>query len=430
MNTERWRQIRTVFDNARTLAPEKRSRFLDSACQGDASLRAEIESLLSAEGAAEGFLESQSELSPSNNGAHEVTDPWIGKQIGPYRILERIGFGGMGIVYRALDKRLGREAALKFLNAAMRQDVRARERFEREARAASALNHPNICTVYGVDDFEGHAYLAMELLRGQTLGDVIAGKTPSTEQLLEIAIPVLSALSAAHAEGIIHRDLKPANIFLTDKGQIKILDFGLAKQSAIVTAAQGGPHARSMDETAEFTTPGMILGTVSYMSPEQIRAESLDARSDLFSMGGVLYEMATGQPAFPGKMPVLVLDAILNRSPARISDSNPECPAGLAAIISKCLEKNREHRYQSASELSTDLRALKQNATSVPLPVSQTPPAGARRHVWAGLLMAVILMAAAAGPICDQAWRSYRFNSIHGSDSWDNCALLHRRPWI
>jgi len=397
LTSARWRQIRTVFDNARMITPDERSPFLDSACQGDAELRTEVESLLNAEDAAGGFLESQAEQQSSDNGAtHPPADSWIGKQIGPYRIVERIGFGGMGVVYRALDTRLGREAALKFLNDAMRQDIRARERFEREARAASSLNHPNICTVYGVDDFEGHPYLAMELLKGHTLADEIAGKPLTPERFFEIASPVLSALSAAHTEGIIHRDLKPANIFLTDQDHVKILDFGLAKQMAIMTTSHpvsGG----DTDATAEFTTAGLILGTFSYMSPEQIRAESLDARSDLFSMGAVLYEMATGQQAFPGKMPVLVLDAILNRPPASMADANLKCPPGLAAIISKCLEKDRELRYRTASEILSDLRALKQGISSATLPVPQSPTGIAPRKLWLVASMLLVLIVAAAG---------------------------------
>jgi eukaryotic-like serine/threonine-protein kinase len=379
------------------VAPDQRSSFLDSACRGDANLRAEVESLLSAEHAAGGFLQSQSEQHSSNNAAHPVVDAWIGKQIGPYRILERIGSGGMGVVYRALDTRLGREAALKFLNDAMRQDIRARERFEREARAASALNHPNICTVYGVDDFEGQPYLAMELLKGRTLADEIAGKPLPPKRLFEIAIPVLSALSAAHSEGIIHRDLKPANIFLTDQDHVKILDFGLAKQTAIVTTADRGSHAEVTNAAAECTTAGLILGTVSYMSPEQIRAESLDARTDLFSMGTILYEMATGQQAFPGKMPVLVLDAILNRSPAPISENNSECPTSVAGIISKCLEKDRERRYRSASELSSDLHAFRQGVSSPFLPNAESSPTIAPWHVWLAATMLFVLILVAAG---------------------------------
>ena len=398
LNPERWRQIRTVFDGARMVPPDQRSSFLDSECRGDASLRAEVESLLSAEDAAAGFLQSQNEIQPSNlPPSGSVIDSWIGRQIGPYKVLERIGSGGMGVVYRAQDTRLGREAALKFLSAATRQDFRARERFEREARAASALNHPNICTVYGVDDFEGHPYLAMELLKGRTLADEIATKPLPIERLFEIAIPVLSALSAAHTQGIVHRDLKPANIFLTDQEHVKILDFGLAKQTSIVTTAHGGPSPEDSKATSDQTTAGMIVGTVSYMSPEQIRGESLDARSDLFSMGAVLYEMATGQQAFPGTTPVLVLDAILNRPPAPIHDTNPDCPPGLARIIFKCLEKSREHRFGSAADLAAALRDFRQVVSSPHLLDLQSPPTVAPRKLWLSAALLFVVIAVAAG---------------------------------
>jgi serine/threonine protein kinase/tetratricopeptide (TPR) repeat protein len=359
LNPERWQQIRRIFNQALELPIAERPRFLDSACHADTALRHEVESLLASDEAAGDFLKSCASHGASSNGTIVAIDPWIGKHVGPYRIVERIGFGGMGVVYRAVDTRLGREAALKFLGAEMHLDGRARDRFEREARAASALNHPNICTIYGVDEFEGHPYLAMELLKGKTLAEFIAGKPLELERLLEIATSILAALDAAHAEGIIHRDLKPANVILTEKGQVKILDFGLAKQTALMPVAHG--ITATVDEaepTAELTTPGMIVGTVSYMSPEQIRAERLDPRSDLFAFGAVLYEMATGELAFPGRMPVLVLDAILNRSPAPIAQSNPVVPARLAAIISRALEKDRELRYQSASELLADLREV------------------------------------------------------------------------
>ena len=201
MNPERWQQIRNVFDAARILSGEERSGFLDSACRADAALRREVESLLDSDAAAGDFLESQAERGPSDNGTFIESDPWIGRQVGSYRVVERIGIGGMGVVYRALDTRLGREAALKFLSAEMRRDVRARDRFEREARSASALNHPNICTIYGVDEFEGHPYLAMELLKGQTLAEVIGGRPLSVDRLLEFAIPVLSALEPHTPKG-------------------------------------------------------------------------------------------------------------------------------------------------------------------------------------------------------------------------------------
>ena len=382
MNPERWRQIRDVFDAALAVQGEERQRFLDSACRSDAELRREVQALLDSHADVGDFLELQAAGEGSNKTTAMDIDPWIGKNVGPYRVLERIGYGGMGIVYRAVDVRLGREAALKFLSAEMQRDARARDRFEREARAASALNHPNICTVYGVDEFGGHPYLAMELLKGQNLAEVIAGKPLPLDRILSLATPILSALEAAHAEGIIHRDLKPANIFLTEKGQVKILDFGLAKHSALMPVAHGGGTMDVPETAAELTTPGMIVGTVSYMSPEQIRAERLDARSDLFAFGAVLYEMATGEQAFPGKMPVLVLDAILNREPAPIAQSNPAVPARLATIISKALVKDRERRYQSASELLADLLEVERMPASGSATVSTPHRGSSQRRIW------------------------------------------------
>jgi serine/threonine protein kinase/tetratricopeptide (TPR) repeat protein len=365
-------------------------------CAGDGELRSEVESLLDSDDAAGDFLQSRADIRASSDRTLVEIDPWIGRQAGSYRIIERIGFGGMGVVYRAVDTRLGREAALKFLSAEMQRDARARDRFEREARAASALNHQNICTIYGVDEFEGYPYLAMELLKGQTLAEAISGKPLDVDRLIAFGSSILTALDTAHAEGIIHRDLKPANVFLTEKGQVKILDFGLAKQTALMPVAHG--PALNEDEpelTAELTSPGMIVGTVSYMSPEQIRAEPVDARSDLFAFGAVLYEMATGEQAFPGKMPVLVLDAILNRAPAPITESNPAVPARLAAIISRSLEKDRERRYQSASELLAELREFERMQASGSVAVETAPsgslPRSAVTVIATGLLLVFIL---------------------------------------
>jgi serine/threonine protein kinase/Tfp pilus assembly protein PilF len=393
LNPERWQQIRKVFDAALEVSAGERQRFLAAACKDDAGLRLEVESLLRSHDEAGGFLESDANPPDLKDGSVAVDDPWIGKQTGAYRIVRRIGSGGMGIVYQALDTRLGRAAALKFLSTEIQRDNRARERFEREARAASALNPPNICTVYGVDEFEGHPYLAMELLKGQTLAELIHGKPLDVGQMVELAIPILSALAAAHGEGIIHRDLKPANIFLTDKGQIKILDFGLAKQTALV---DGVAVPDATQSTPDLTTPGMIIGTVSYMSPEQIRAELLDGRSDLFSFGAVLYEMATGQQAFPGKMPVLVLDAILNRSPATIVESNPTFPPELAAIVYKSLEKDREKRYENAAALLKDLYAFQKSWTSATGKIASVP--FRRRLAWrVPALLSILSIFALAG---------------------------------
>jgi len=423
LNPERWKQVRGVFGAALELAPEERSGFLDSACGADAELRKEVESLLHSDQAAGSFLGSSADNSRREHERPSGDDPWIGKQIGQYRILECIGTGGMGVVYRAEDVRLGRSAAIKFLSAEIDLDFRARERFEREARAASALNHPNICTVYGVDEYEGHPYLAMEMLKGRTLSDLIQGRPLELDRLLELAIPMVSALEAAHAEGIVHRDLKPANIFVTDKGQVKILDFGLAKQT--------GLEAMNVDDTqspeaAGGTTAGLIIGTVSYMSPEQVRSEKLDARSDLFSFGAVLYEMATGQQAFPGRMPVLVLDAILNRDPAPITKSNPQVSEGFAGIIAKALEKDRSRRYQSASELMHDLREVQRGQAPVPLRSKVDDSDTWRMRVWGTALLAILVILGAAGVY----WWRHRAEPLLSSRGAERAAPAFSRPSI
>ncbi len=284
----------------------------------------------------------------------------IGKTIGHYRIVEELGSGGMGIVYKAEDTMLGRKIALKFLPSGTLPSSTARERFLREARAAAALNHSNICTVHDIGAHEGQDFIVMELLEGQTLRQRIAQSRFKTEELLDLAIQIADALNAAHARSIIHRDLKPANIFITQGGQAKILDFGLAKFPA-------GQHSAAESEatTAEFlTSPGSALGTVAYMSPEQARGEDLDARSDLFSFGIVLYEMATGRRAFAGSTSAIIFEAILNRAPASAISLNAELPPELARIIHKALEKERRLRYQSASDLLADLQRLKRDRDS------------------------------------------------------------------
>src|SRR5271154_1040545 len=308
----------------------------------------------------------------------------VGRSIAHYTIIDKVGGGGMGVVYKAKDTRLGRNVALKFLPDDVSHDPQAIERFHREARAASTLNHPNICTIYDIGEYEGRPFIAMELLEGQTLKHRIAGKPIDISELLEISVQITNGLDAAHAKGIVHRDIKPANIFLVERGQAKILDFGLAKLTSALRQAAESVGAAAMNSQTRthmhredhLTSPGSSLGTIAYMSPEQERGEELDARSDLFSLGVVLYEMATGSLPFSGSTTAVIFDGILHSTPASAKELNPRLPLAFETILIKALEKDPDLRGQSAAELRADLKRLKRDIESSRQPAAEKTGSG------------------------------------------------------
>jgi eukaryotic-like serine/threonine-protein kinase len=384
LKPERWSRVEQLLQAVLDLGERQRGEFLQQTCAEDEDLRREVESLLAFRNDVEKFMETPAlevaaealaSKNPPCQGLEETEERGLeGETVSHYEVLEKLGGGGMGVVYKARDTKLGRLVALKFLPSGLSHDHQAIERFRREAYAASALNHPNICTIYDIDEYHGEPFIAMEFLSGQTLKRYIADRPLPLDRILDLAIQISRGLEAAHRQGIIHRDIKPANVFLSDGGTAKILDFGLAKlvrgatETAVVAAI---PLCVALQDSV--SSPGALMGTLMYMSPEQLRGEELDPRTDLFSFSVLLYEMATAVPPFSGATANAIKDEILHRTPADAEQLNPRLPTELGRIIRKGLEKNRDQRYQNASELRTDLQRLKREAESDQMGVEASP---------------------------------------------------------
>jgi serine/threonine-protein kinase len=366
MLAHQWQRIESLYHGAREQQPEARKTYLENACGGDDSLRREVESLLEHDALVGSFLEGSGEEEKARSPQPSVA---AGERIGPYIVLEFLQKGGMGEVYKARDTRLDRTVAVKFLPRAFAVDPGSLERFQREARAASALNHARICTIHDIGDYQGRPFFVMEFLEGKSLRDYIGDKALPVPELLDFAVQICDALAAAHAKGIVHRDIKPANIFIQPNGQAKVLDFGLAKVGAEPRSARAAaPEITDVTVTATLmlTRPGSLMGTLAYLSPEQARGEEVDARTDIFSFGVVLYEMATGRPTFSGETSGELIGAILHKIPDKPSEVNPTIPGALERIILKALEKDRTVRYQSATDLLSDLEKLQHSVASAP----------------------------------------------------------------
>ena len=372
---EKWKDIaEQLFGEALELPRERRGAFLDAACREIPEVRSAVESMLALNDRLSGFLSESpykkvEETAPA--GMTRLQELSAGTLLGHYRVTRRLGQGGMGVVYEAEDQKLGRSVAIKMLPEATRSDPVATERFWREARAASSLNHPGICTIYELNESADQPFIVMELLEGQGL-DKLDYRAMPYPRLLDCGVQVADALAAAHRKGILHRDIKPGNIFVASSGQAKILDFGIAKfedADSNLASTRGGDGNKTL--AAEvfpqqlLTSPGSTIGTIAYMSPEQVRGEKLDARSDVFSLGVVLYELATGQHPFIGATTAVTLDRILNAAPTAARSVNPELPLEFERVLNEALEKDREIRCQSAAELRADLKRLQRKSSEI-----------------------------------------------------------------
>jgi serine/threonine protein kinase/Tfp pilus assembly protein PilF len=434
MDPERWRQVDELLQSVLVLPSNERDEFLQRACNGSDELERQVRSLLQAHDKVGGFLETPAiqiaARAMAQGDSREPGGSMVGQTVSHYRVLQVLGSGGMGVVYQAEDIRLGRRVAMKFLPGEVALDRMAFERLQREARAASALDHPNICSIYELDEHAGQPFIVMQLLEGQTLRTWIdaAAKEDSTSRLgatIDLAIQMADGLEAAHQKGIIHRDIKPANVFITARGHAKILDFGLAKVLEENAAAESSPEAPA--ETAatdrsgppvdrsglQLTMTGTTMGTASYMSPEQVRGDKLDARTDLFSFGLVLYEMVTGQKAFAGDTRAAIYDAILHRAPTPARELNPAVPSGLERIISKATEKDRARRYGSAEEIRGDLeRSRKETIARVSW----------RTRIAAALILAVLAIGATV--LVERSRHLARIESVSQSKAHRSLAVL------
>ena len=389
MDPERWQRIESIFQKALDAGEDRRARVLVESCAGDDSLLREVESLLAQHEHAAEFMERPAFAGagaplpprPGSEDSHSAGIP-AGTVIGHYRIVGKIGSGGMGVVYDAEDLKLGRHVALKFLPEEVAGHPRALQRFRLEAQAASALNHPNICTIHEVDEVDGLVFIVMELLEGRTLKQTISGKPLPLETVIDFGVQIAGAIDAAHAKGVVHRDIKPANIFVMKQRRIKVLDFGLAKLTRLP------PNFKETGMTGG-TEPGMVMGTVGYMSPEQLRGQGVDGRTDIFAFGAILYEMLAGRRAFEKPTSAETMAAILNEEPPAISELAPNTPPALVRIVKHCLEKDPEQRFQSASDLAFALQALPESSGAM-------TPAGVKhylpRRIWVAAVLSVALI--------------------------------------